>query len=45
MFEVMQHETRRAIVAGIVPKESLTRVLEQGLVGKEFIDDVVRAIA
>ncbi|MHB8202110.1 MAG: hypothetical protein ACYDHG_00230 [Desulfomonilaceae bacterium] len=45
MFEVMQQETRRAMVAGIVPRESLTRGLKKGLVGKEFIDDVVRAIA
>lgn len=45
MFEIMQQQTRQAIVSGIVPKESLTHGLQQGLVGKEFVDDVVRAIS
>lgn len=45
MFEIMQQETRQAIVAGIVPQESLVKSLQQGLVGKEFIDDVVTALS
>jgi hypothetical protein len=45
MFEVMQQETKQAIVAGIVPQESLAQGLEQGLIGKEFIDDVVKAVS
>jgi len=45
MFEIMQQETRQAILAGIVPQESLIQGLQQGLIGKEFIDDVVKAIS
>lgn len=45
MFEVMQQETRQAIVAGIVPQESLAQGLDQGLIGKEFIDEVVKAVS
>ncbi|MFH0960596.1 MAG: hypothetical protein V1897_18060 [Pseudomonadota bacterium] len=45
MFEIMQHETRQAILSGIVPQESLIKGLQLGLIGKEFIDDVVKAIS
>jgi len=43
MFAVMQEETRSAIRSGLVPKQSLGHALDGGLVGKEFIDDVVKA--
>ncbi|MGC9030374.1 MAG: hypothetical protein ACP5LD_11955 [Desulfomonilaceae bacterium] len=43
MFAMMQEETRSAIRQGIVPRHSLEDALVNGLVGKEFIDDVVRA--
>ncbi len=45
MFGTMQEETRAAIAKGIVPRYSLERAMNQGLVGKEFIDDVVKALA
>lgn len=45
MFGTMQEETRAAIARGIVPRYSLERAMNQGLVGKEFIDDVVKALA
>jgi hypothetical protein len=41
----MQHDTRTAIHKGIVPRVALERAMDQGLVGKEYIDDVVRALA
>lgn len=43
MFAMMQEETRSAIHQGIVPRHSLEDALVNGLVGKEFIDDVVKA--
>lgn len=45
MFGTMQEDTRMAIRKGIVPRYSLKRAMDQGLVGKEFIDDVVKALA
>jgi len=45
MIGTMQEDTREAIRKGIVPRYSLERALTQGLVGKEFIDDVVKALA
>ena len=45
MFEIMQHDTRSAIRSGIIPRYSLKRAMDEGLVGKEFIDDVVKALA
>lgn len=45
MIGTMQEDTREAIRKGIVPRYSLQRALAQGLVGKEFIDDVSKAIA
>jgi hypothetical protein len=42
MFSTMQDDTREAINRGIVPVASLQKALNEGLVGKEFIDDVVR---
>ncbi len=45
MFATMQEDTLDAIRRGIVPRFSLDRALNQGLVGKEFIDDVVKALA
>jgi Na+-translocating ferredoxin:NAD+ oxidoreductase RnfC subunit len=45
MFGTMQEDTRAAIKKGIVPRYSLKRALNQGLVGKEFINDVVKALA
>ncbi len=45
MIGTMQEDTREAIRKGIVPRYSLERALGQGLVGKEFIDDVVTAIS
>jgi len=45
MFGAMQEDTRKAIKSGIVPRYSLERAMGEGLVGKEFIDDVVRALA
>ncbi len=45
MFAAMQEDTRRAIKKGIVPRCSLESAMTYGLVGKEFIDDVVRALA
>ena len=44
MFAVMQEETRVAIRNGIVPHHSLRKGLDGGLIGKEFIDDVVKAV-
>ncbi|MDD3472972.1 MAG: hypothetical protein PHS86_09325 [Syntrophaceae bacterium] len=45
MFSVMQQETRRAMVNGVIPKDILRRALSQGLVGKEYIDDVAKTVA
>ncbi len=45
MFAVMQQDTLTAMQKGIVPKSSLTKALDHGLVGKEFIDHVVKALA
>ena len=45
MFGVMQEDTRRAIARRTVPRYSLERAMKEGLVGKEFIDDVVNALA
>ena len=45
MFGTMQEDTREAIRKGIVPRYALQRAMAQGLVGKEFIDDVVKALA
>ncbi|HMK36046.1 MAG TPA: hypothetical protein VK463_13320 [Desulfomonilaceae bacterium] len=45
MFAAMQDLTRAAIRKGIVPRYSLHRAMDEGLVGKEFIDDVVKALA
>lgn len=45
MFAVMQQETREAMKNGVIPKETLKKALAQGLVGKEYIDDLVKAIA
>lgn len=45
MFGTMQEDTREAMKKGIVPRQSLKQALAQGLVGKEFIDDVVKALA
>jgi Na+-translocating ferredoxin:NAD+ oxidoreductase RnfC subunit len=45
MFGTMQEDTREAIRRGIVPRYALQRAMNQGLVGKEFIDDVVKALA
>jgi Na+-translocating ferredoxin:NAD+ oxidoreductase RnfC subunit len=44
MFAVMQEETRVAIRNGIVPHHTLRKGLDGGLIGKEFIDDVVKAV-
>lgn len=45
MIGTMQHDTRLAIRKGIVPRYALEAALKDGLVGKEFIDDVVNALA
>jgi Na+-translocating ferredoxin:NAD+ oxidoreductase RnfC subunit len=45
MIGTMQEDTREALRKGIVPRYSLERALSEGLVGKEFIDDVVKALA
>lgn len=45
MFGTMQEDTRMAIKKGIVPRYALERAMNQGLVGKEFINDVVKALA
>jgi NAD-dependent dihydropyrimidine dehydrogenase PreA subunit len=45
MFGTMQEDTRSAIRARILPRYTLERALREGLVGKEFIDDVVNALA
>ncbi len=44
MFATMQDDTRAAIRKGIVPRYALQRAMDEGLVGKEFIDDVVKAL-
>lgn len=44
MFGIMQEDTRRAMHKGIVPRHVLHRAMTEGLVGKEFIDDVVKAL-
>jgi NAD-dependent dihydropyrimidine dehydrogenase PreA subunit len=45
MFGTMQQDTRMAMKSGILPRYTLRRALDEGLVGKEFIDDVVNALA
>jgi len=45
MFAIMQEETREAVRSGIVVLHSLEYGLAHGLVGKEFIDDVVKAVS
>jgi hypothetical protein len=45
MFGTMQADTREAIRRGIVPRYTLERAMKQGLVGKDFIDDVVKSLA
>lgn len=45
MFAVMQEETRDAVRSGIVPLQTLSNGLAKGLVGREFIDDVVKAVS
>jgi hypothetical protein len=45
MFATMQEDTRLAMRKGIIPRYSLEKAMAQGLVGKEFIDDVVKALA
>lgn len=45
MFGTMQDDTREAIKKGFVPRRSLETALAGGLVGKEFIDDVVKAVS
>lgn len=44
MFGTMQEDTRAALKNGFIPRYSLENALAQGLVGKEFIDDVVKAL-
>ncbi|MBM3299497.1 MAG: hypothetical protein FJY85_06055 [Deltaproteobacteria bacterium] len=44
MIGTMQEDTRVAMKNGIVPRRSLELALAQGLAGKEFIDDVVKAL-
>jgi len=44
MFAVMQEDSREAIRRGYVPRFTLEKALAEGLVGKEFIDDVVKAV-
>ncbi len=44
MFGTMQDDTRAAMKKGIVPRYSIQRAMDEGLVGKEFIDDVVKAL-
>lgn len=45
MFGIMQEDTMDAIRKGIVPRRTLEHGLAQGLVGKEFIDDVVKVLS
>jgi hypothetical protein len=45
MFATMQQDVKSAINSGIIPKNTLAAALNDGLVGKEFIDDVVKALA
>lgn len=45
MFGTMQEDTREAMKKGIIPRRTLEHSLAQGLVGKEFIDDVVTALS
>ncbi|MEW6531756.1 MAG: hypothetical protein AB1473_13040 [Thermodesulfobacteriota bacterium] len=44
MFGTMQEDTREAIRHKLVPRYVLARAMKEGLVGKEFIDDVVKAL-
>jgi Na+-translocating ferredoxin:NAD+ oxidoreductase RnfC subunit len=44
MFGIMQEDTRAAIRKGILPRYSMKRAMTEGLIGKEFIDDVVKAL-
>ncbi len=45
IFAIMQEDTRTAIKRGILPRYSLRRAMTEGLIGKEFINDVVKALA
>ncbi|MDQ7781666.1 MAG: hypothetical protein RDU20_02225 [Desulfomonilaceae bacterium] len=45
MFGTMQQDTREAMAKGIIPRSSLDKGLAEGLIGKEFIDDVVKALS
>ena len=45
MFGTMQEDTRMAIRSGILPRYTLDRAMKMGLIGKDFIDDVVKALA
>jgi ferredoxin len=45
IFGRMQEETREAIRKGIVPRYVLRRAMDEGLVGREYIDDVVAALS
>jgi ferredoxin len=45
MIGTMQEQTRHAINRGRVPGYSLNRAMSRGLIGKEFIDDVVKALS
>jgi len=43
IFGTMQLTTRRALARGIIPRKILRLAMERGLVGGEFIDEVVAA--
>ncbi len=45
MIGTMQEDTRWAMKKGVLPRYSLDRAMREGLVGKEFINDVVKALA
>lgn len=45
MFAVMQEDTMNAMRRGIIPRSTLQKALDHGLVGKEFIDNVVQTLA
>lgn len=44
MIGTMQEDTRQAIKRGRVPRYSLVTAMTEGLIGKEFIDDVVASL-
>jgi NAD-dependent dihydropyrimidine dehydrogenase PreA subunit len=44
MFGTMQEDTRLAMGKGLLPRYSLEKAMTRGLIGKEFIDDVVKAL-